>query len=122
MRKFNTLIMEAKLLPNVEKEIKKIYPDCKVEGHDKFFINQVLLTYKISDIDKNKIDIIWSINGDVKSVTYNKKTDDIISDDNNFDLNKDQTSIVAGFIVTVKDAFNAKSELDGETIRDLISK
>lgn len=122
MRKFNTLIMEAKLLPNVEKEIKKIYPDCKVEGHDKFFINQVLLTYKISDIDKNKIDIIWSINGDVKSVTYNKKTDDIISDDNNFDLNKDQISIVAGFIVSVKDAFNSKSKLDGETIRDLISK
>lgn len=122
MRKFNTLIMEAKLLPNVEKEIKKIYPDCKVEGHDKFFINQVLLTYKISDIDKNKIDIIWSINGDVKSVTYNKKTDDIISDDNNFDLNKDQIAIIAGFIVTVKYAFNGKSELDGETIKDLISK
>ena len=122
MRKFNTLIMEAKLLPNIEKEIKKIYPDCKIEGHDKFFINQVLLTYKISDIDKNKIDIIWSINGDVKSVTYNKKTDDIISDDNNFDLNKDRVSIVAGFIVSVKEAFNSKSKLDGETIRDLISK
>lgn len=122
MRKFNTLIMEAKLLPNVEKEIKKFYPDCKVEGHDKFFINQVLLTYKISDIDKNKIDIIWSINGDVKSVTYNKKTDDIISDDNNFDLNKDQIAIIAGFIVSVKQAFNSKSMLDGEIIRDLISK
>lgn len=123
MRTLSNKVNEALIYSEITDKLKKFFGDkIKIEGKDKFFIGDLLVTYKISDIDKNKLDIIWSKEGDVKSITYNKKTDDVISDDNNFNLSKqDQKYIIylSGYIIY---SFNKNSKIGDDALMDIIEK
>ena len=123
MRKISNKINEALIYSEIEDKLKKFFGDkIKVEGKDRFGIKDLTLTYKISDIDKNKLDIIWAKEGDVKSITYNKKTDDVISDDDNFGLSDEEIKTIMYFASRIIYSFNKNSKVGDDAIMDIIEK
>lgn len=123
MRTLSNKVNEALIYSEVTDKLKKFFGDkIKIEGKDKFGVKDLSLTYKISDIDKNKIDIIWAKEGDVKSITYNKNTDDIISDDDNFGLSEKEIKTIMYFASCVIYSFNKNSKVGDDAIMDILEK
>lgn len=123
MRKISNKINEALIYSEVNDKLKKFFRDkIKIEGKDRFGIKDLTLTYKISDIDKNKLDIIWAKEGDVKSITYNKKTDDVISDDDNFGLSEEERKTIMYFASCIIYSFNKNSKVGDDAIMDILEK
>ena len=123
MRKLSNKVNEALIYSEVTDKLKKFFGDkIKVEGKDRFGIKDLTLTYKISDIDKNKLDIIWAKEGNVKSITYNKKTDDVISDDDNFGLSEEERKTIMYFASCIIYSSNKNSKVGDDAIMDIIEK
>lgn len=122
MRKISNKINESLIYSEVTDKLKKFFGSkIKIEGKDRFGIKDLTLTYKISDIDKNKLDIIWAKEGDVKSITYNKKTDDVISDDN-FGLSEEERKTITYFASCIIYSFNKNSKVGDDAIIDILEK